>query len=517
MPERINTKIVCTLGTRDGRDSVESIREFIDAGMNVARVNMSHSLHYQNEGPYIPQKTYVQESERIARIREAAKQAAQHVAIMGDLMGQKIRIGDFETGEVKLKKGMEFVLHNNPEKRGNESGVYINHFDTMLASLTQSGLFLFSDGLLRMQAKKVSSHEKGIILEVLDNGVLKDRQGVVLKGISPDLPSFTEKDNEDLKFLLAENVDFIAVSYVMNSGDIIKIRGLIKSILGDEKTPMIIAKIETQSAIDDIHNIVSEADGIMVARGDLGVRMDIEKVPILQKKIIHLCNIFGKPVITATQMLESMIERPIPTRAEVTDIANAIFDGTDAVMLSGETAVGSYPLDAIKIMRKVAKNAENARFSEVKTEFKKREWRKRIEIGIENLKEKGVYPSDLNRSVSDAITLAAAEIAEDLDLKILMTPTKSGHTARLMSRFRPGIPIVAPVFDDSVARKLALNHGVIPIMMDRKDTVDESFIEAQKKTITSGLLQKNDLFLATSGYPVNVSGTTNLLKIVQVK
>lgn len=515
MPEKINTKIVCTLGIKDGRDSVESIKEYINAGVDVVRINMSHSPHFKKEGAYVPGRNYVAEAERIARIRQAEKQTGHHVAIMGDLMGQKIRIGYFENDEVKLEKGMEFVLYKDSDKPGDVSGVFVNHFETIMDSLSEGGIFLFSDGLMRMRVKKESSGEKGIMLEVLDDGVLKNRQGVVLKGIVPDLPAFTEKDNEDLKFLLDNDVDFIAISYVLNSNDIVRVRELINSTLDEEKRPMIIAKIETQSAIEDIHNIVSEADAIMVARGDLGVRMNVEEVPILQKKIIHLCNIMGKPVITATQMLESMIDRPIPTRAEVTDIANAIFDGTDAVMLSGETAIGSYPLAAIKIMRSVAKNAENARFREVKVEFKKREWRKRIEAGIVNLKEKGVYPSDLSRSVSDALTLAAAEIAEDLDLKMIMTPTKSGHTARMMSRFRPGIPIVAPVIDERIARILALNHGVVPIMMEKKDSVDEAFNEAREKTLMSGLLKKDDLFLATSGYPVHVQGTTNLLKIVQ--
>ncbi len=515
MKDRINTKIVCTLGTRDNRDSVESFKHLIESGMDVVRINMSHTPHFREEGSFIHGKTYIAAAEPIDRIREAVSLTDRHVAIMGDLMGQKIRIGQFENDEVELKKGEEFVLHDNPDKIGDESSVFINHFDDLIKSFVPDTLLLFSDGLIRMSAKKGASRENGIILEILDNGILRSRQGVVLKGMSPDLPAFTTKDAEDLKFLLDQKVDMIAVSYIRSAADIVKIRGLIEASLEPADYPMIIAKIETQSAINDIHAIACETDGIMVARGDLGVRMDVEDVPILQKEIIHLCNVLGKPVITATQMLESMIDRPFPTRAEVTDVANAIFDGTDAVMLSGETAIGSYPLESVKIMRRIAKRAESARFKELKAEFKKSEWRNKIENGINDLKKKRIYSRESSRAVSDAITLAAAEIVDDIGLNLILTPTKSGHTARLMSRFRPGVPIAAAVYDERVARKLVLSHGVIPVMVEKKNTVDDAFNEARQKVMDAGLLKENELFIATSGYPVNVVGTTNLLKIVQ--
>ncbi|MCD6216372.1 pyruvate kinase [bacterium] len=515
MKDRINTKIVCTMGTRDNRDSVESLKQLIESGMDVVRVNMSHSPHFREEGSFIPGKTYVAAAEQMERIRQAAAMTDRHVAIMGDLMGQKIRIGNFENDEVELKKGEEFILHNDQDKIGDESSVFINHFDVLASAFSPGALFLFSDGLIRMRAKKGPSRESGIILEILDNGILRSRQGVVLKGMSPDLPAFTKKDAEDLKFLMDQKVDMIAVSYVRSAGDIVKIRGLIETSLEPADYPMIIAKIETEGAIEDIHAIACEADGIMVARGDLGVRMDVEDVPVLQKEIIHLCNVLGKPVITATQMLESMIDRPFPTRAEVTDVANAIFDGTDAVMLSGETAIGSYPLETVKMMRRISKKAESARFRELKAEFKKSEWRNRIENGINDLKKEKTYPKGKSRIISDAITLAAAEIVDDIKLNLILTPTRSGHTSRLMSRFRPGVPIVAAVYDERIARKLVLSHGVVPIMVEKRDTVDDSFAEACQKVKDAGLLKDDELFIATSGYPVNVIGSTNLLKIVQ--
>jgi pyruvate kinase len=502
------------MGVSDDRDSEKSIRELIKTGMNVARVNMSHSKHFKEEGEYIHGKTYRHDFDFIARIRSAAEKEGKQVAILGDLMGQKIRIGEFEHDEVELKAGDKFVLHGKIDAKGDQSGIGINHFAPLAKAFKKGAMFLFSDGLIRMKSEKMEDDNQTIVLKVLDNGILRSRQGVVLRGMSPDLPAFTKKDREDLKFLLDVEVDFIAVSYVRSVDDIMKIRGLIEAMSDESKRPEIIAKIETEEAINDIHRIICECDGIMVARGDLGVRMDVEDVPILQKDIIHICNILGKPVITATQMLESMISRPYPTRAEVTDVANAIFDGTDAVMLSGETAYGNYPIETVEIMRKIAAKAESARLRGVKVEYAKREWRKRIEMGIENLKSKKVYPESKTRSIADAITIAAAEIAEDLKLKAILTPTTSGYTARLMARFRPGVPIIAAVACPRVARKLMLSHAVFPVMVDKAETVDIIFENAHKQALKNGYLKSGDLFLATSGYPPNTPGATNLLKIV---
>jgi pyruvate kinase len=511
----VHTKIVCTLGTDSNRDSLESIVKLIDAGMDVARINMSHSRHFLDEGEYIKGKTYKNDAARIENIRKASEKTGKPVAIMGDLMGQKIRIGYFANDEIELKAGSEFHFHGDINKKGDETGVYLDYFNPIVKAFSHGVLFLLSDGLIRMKGIRYDSSKNSILCEVLDHGILRSRQGVVLRKMTPNLPGFTKKDKEDLKFLLDMDVDFIAVSYIRSVQDIVKVRGLIETSYDGDTPPLIIAKIETEDAVDQILDIISESDGIMVARGDLGVRMDVEDVPILQKRIIHLCNILGKPVITATQMLESMISRPYPTRAEVSDVANAIFDGSDAVMLSGETAIGNYPIETVKIMRKVIEKAEEARVNELKSEMKMREWRKRIEAGIDEMKRDGHYPKDLNRAIADSITLAAAEIAEDLNLKIIMTPSTSGHTARLMSRFRTCIPIYAAVNKERIGRQLLLSCGVFPINVSGKDTVEEAFEEAHHALLDRKILKNSDLFLATSGFPPNVPGTTNLLKVVQ--
>ena len=503
------------MGTDDKRGSIESSMKLLEAGMNVARINMSHSRSYREEHKYIPGETYKHDKKLIRNLRTASRKTQIPLAILADLMGPKIRIGEFVGGGSPVKKGTTFILHNEIHQKGDESGVFIEHFNAMIRKFERGSCFLFSDGLIRMRTISCDK-SSGIVMEVLDSGFLRSRQGVVIKGMEPDIPAMTTKDHEDLKFLLDTDVDFIAISYVKSANDIRKIKKLIENST-NRNSPDIIAKIETAEAIKNIHEIIDESDGIMVARGDLGMRVDVEHVPILQKEIINLCNIVGKPVITATQMLESMIERPFPTRAEATDVANAIFDGTDAIMLSGETAIGTYPLECVHMMCEIAHVTEEVRSARIKAEFQKREWRKRIEKGIEDLKNHKKYPSTPTRIISDAITLAAAEIAEDLDLRAIMTLTTSGQTARLMARFRPGVPIVAPVEDELVGRKLLLSHAVFPVKINSKSTPDLLFKEAVAKTLSAGYLKKDDLYLATSGYPLHAKGTTNLLKIMKVR
>jgi len=510
---RIHTKIVCTIGITNKRDSLESCVALLEAGMNVARINMSHSPSFREERSYIPGKTYKKDRKLIGNLRSASRKTRIPLAILADLMGPKIRIGEFVGGGCPVKKGASFILHNDMRRKGDETGIFIEHFNAIARRFKAGSCFLFSDGLIRMRAVKCDK-STGMEMEILDNGFLRSRQGVVIKGMEPDIPSMTVKDHEDLKFLMDSGVDFIAISYVKSANDIRKIKKLMENS-DKANRPGIIAKIETAEAVKNIHEIIDESDGIMVARGDLGMRVDVEHVPILQKEIINLCNIVGKPVITATQMLESMIERPFPTRAEATDVANAIFDGTDAIMLSGETAIGAYPIECVCTMREIASCAEEARRARFNTEFQKREWRKRIEKGIEDLKSQKRYPSNEERIISDAITIAAAEIAEDLNLKMIMTLTTSGQTARLMARFRSGIPIIAPVENELVGRKLLLSHAVFPVKINSKNTPDLLFKEAVAKTLSAGYLKEKELYLATSGYPLHAIGSTNLLKIMK--
>ena len=513
--ERIHTKIVCTMGTIPERDSIQWFAGLIKCGMNVARLNMSHSLHFRDEKIYIPGKTYKTDARRVKYLREASHKAAIPIAILADLMGPKIRIGDFAQGQAHIEKNSEFTLHNRIGKKGDSAGVYINNFDELAKAYKPNSMFLFSDGLIRMKVKKCNPKNGVICLKVIDTGILRSRQGVVVKGMEPAIEFLTSKDREDLKFLLDMDVDYIAISYVRTADDIRKIKRIIAKKADDEHRPSLIAKIETSEALRNLHEIMDESDAIMVARGDLGMRLNVADVPILQKEIIHLCNYLGKPVITATQMLESMIDRPFPTRAEATDVANAIFDGSDAVMLSGETAIGNYPEECVCTIREIAHRAEKSRRTEIKADFHKREWRKRIEEGITYLKEHKLYPKTSERAIGDAITFAAAEIAEDLDLKAIITPTSSGETARLMARFRPGIPIIAAVDNQSVEKKLLLSYAVFPMKVKTMKNAENLLNEIVKKSISAGLLRKGDLFLATLGFPLGKPGSTNLLKVLR--
>ncbi|MHB0998788.1 MAG: pyruvate kinase [Armatimonadota bacterium] len=463
------TKIVCTIGP--ATQSEEVMMQIAVAGMNVARLNFSHG-------------TMDEHAQRIDTIRQIERELGQPIAILQDLPGPKIRTGVMP-GTVDLVQGHKFVFTTR-ETPGSIDEVNLP-YPEMVAQAEEGNQIFVADGQLEFRIVEVTDTD--IITTVVIGGPMSSHKGVNMPGARLSLPSVTDADIEDLIFGLAHDVDWVAASFVRCAADLEPVREAIKQ---SKKNVLLLAKIEKAEAVMDIDAIIEAADGIMVARGDLGVEIPLESVPTIQKNIIRKCNNAGKPVITATQMLESMIHNRRPTRAEVTDVANAIFDGTDAIMLSGETAVGDYPVDTVTMMSKIAVEAENS------LDYH-RLWEERAAAAVV--------------SVTDAIAQSTVDIALDLDAAAIVTPTSSGATARAVSKYRPSAPIIAAPTMPSTSRQLALSWGVYPVLVAPSRSTDDMIQEAVEGAARAGLVKDGDTIVLTAGIPAGVPGRTNLIKV----
>jgi pyruvate kinase len=464
------TKIVCTIGPAS--DSEEMITKLVTAGMNVARVNFSHGT------PEYQRKV-------IHRIKAVRKALNKPVAILQDLQGPKIRIGTIRDGNVQLKPGREFILTTD-NVPGDEERVSVS-LKTLPQEVSKGDSILLADGNIELRVEKIAGAD--IHCRVIVGGQLSSHKGINLPGSKLQVDSITKKDRKDIAVGVEEGVDAIALSFVRSAADITAARRAIKEAGGD--VPLI-AKIEKHEAVENIESIVAAAQGVMVARGDLGVEIELERVPLVQKSIIRICNAVGKPVITATQMLVRMVDNPRPTRAEATDVANAILDGTDAVMLSEETAVGKYPIEAVMMMDRIARGAESA---------------------LDVLKFENT-PS--LTSTADSISRSSYFVAKQIEAMAIITPTWSGTTACRVSRFRPKQPIVATTPNDSVLHFLSLCWGVLPLKIPPSQTLDEMIRYSIDAARAAGYVEPGQEVVITGGMPLHVSGKTNFIKVEQV-
>lgn len=468
-----NTKIVCTIGPAS--ESVETLEKLMGAGMNVARLNFSHG-DYEEHGA------------RIKNIRLAALKRNKNVAILLDTKGPEIRTGNFKDGRADIEKG-QTVYISMDEVEGTAERFSVS-YSGLIDDVEVGSKILIDDGLIELEVVNIDKDKNEIETKALNSGEVKNKKGINVPNVSLKLPGITEKDRQDIIFGIENNVDFIAPSFIRRASDVLEIRDVLEKHNGEGIH--IIPKIENQEGIDNIDEILEVSDGLMVARGDLGVEIPAEDVPLVQKQLIHKCNNAGKPVITATQMLDSMQRNPRPTRAEASDVANAIFDGTDAVMLSGETAAGLYPVESVQTMNNIALKAESAL------------QHKRI------LDERSKH---VNMTITEAISQSVTHTAINLDVKAIIAPTESGYTARMISKYRPKQTIVAVTFNDRVNRQLALVWGVHPVQGKKTSSTDEMLDVAIKRGLASGVCKHGDRVLITAGVPVGESGTTNLLKV----
>ena len=469
------TKIVCTIGP--STDSEEMLSRLMDAGMNVCRLNMSHG-------------SYEEHGERIARIKRLREQKGIPVAIMLDTKGPEVRTKLVRGEKVTLTPGSEFVLTTR-EIEGDEKGVSVTY--ARLPELVSPGTrVLIDDGLLSMTVREVRGGTD-IVCQVVDGGVLGCRKGISVPAVDLQMPSIGEKDREDILFGIREGIDLIAASFVCRPGDVLTIRKLCQDNGGGHVR--IFSKIENRMGVDHFDEILKVSDGIMVARGDLGVEVDMEEVPVLQKQFIHKCNVAAKPVITATQMLDSMIRNPRPTRAEASDVANAIMDGTDAIMLSGETAAGRYPIEAVNTMVRIATYIEEHQLTDNRRRLQQEAMR-----------------SATARTVANAVSYSCCEMAHDLGAAAIITPSNSGTTARMVARFRPNCTIIAPTPNEHAFHQLGLSYGVVPAHMEMSGDTDELIEAAVDAAERMGLVKPGDVAIISAGVPTGVSGTTNLIK-----
>ncbi|MBP2662635.1 MAG: pyk [Firmicutes bacterium] len=464
------TKIVCTVGPSTDKPGV--LESMMETGMNVARFNFSHGSHEEH-------------AKRIARVREAANNVKKPIALMLDTKGPEMRLGLFAEGKVYLDKGQKFVLTGR-EVVGTKEKASVNH-KYLPQEVAAGQTILISDGLVSLHIDAVEGDD--IITTVNNSGPISDRKRVAAPGVAVNLPPLSGQDVADIQFGIANQMDFIAASFIQRAADVLAIR----KILEDGNYSMdIIPKIENAEGVKNIDEIIKVADGLMVARGDLGVEIPAEEVPLVQKMLIQKCNKAGKPVITATQMLESMMSNPRPTRAEASDIANAIFDGSDAIMLSGETASGQYPLEAVQTMARIAVRTETSlQLSD-------------ILIG------KGIQ---LQRTTTDAISHATAQISHELGAAAILTSTQSGYTARMVSKYRPQSTIVAVTPSAKTVRRMLLLWGVYPILGPSFNNTDEMVQSAVSTSLQAGVVKDGDLVVVTAGVPAGLSGTTNMIRV----
>jgi pyruvate kinase len=467
------TKIVCTIGPAS--DSPEMLEKLIETGMNVARLNFSHGSHDEH-------------AMRIAAIRDAAEKLNKPVGILLDTKGPEIRTHDMENGELHLKTGQVIDI-SMTQVLGNEKEFSVT-YEQLIEDVDQNNIILLDDGLIELRVLAKDT-DKGLIHTIVENaGVLKNKKGVNVPGVSIKLPGITEKDAQDILFGIDQGIDFVAASFVRTAKDVLEIRELLEQNNGSHI--QIIPKIENQEGVDNIDAIIEVSDGLMVARGDLGVEIPAEEVPLVQKSLIKKCNQVGKPVITATQMLDSMQRNPRPTRAEASDVANAIMDGTDAIMLSGETAAGLYPIESVRTMDKIAMRTENA------LDYKS--------IVTTRSREK-------EANMTEAISQAVAHTSINLGVKAVLAPTESGNTAKMIAKYRPGVPIIAVTGSVNTAQMLTLVWGVTPIVTTRVTTTDEILELSVDEALNYGHVDHGDVVVITAGVPVGEAGTTNLMKI----
>ncbi|AID01652.1 pyruvate kinase [Staphylococcus xylosus] len=467
------TKIVCTIGPAS--ESEEMLEKLIKAGMNVARLNFSHGDHAEHKA-------------RIDTIREVSKRLGKTVGILLDTKGPEIRTHNMKNGVIELEKGNEVIV-SMTEVEGTSDKFSVT-YDNLINDVDEGSYILLDDGLIELQVKSIDKANGEVLCDILNTGELKNKKGVNLPGVKVSLPGITDKDAEDIEFGISEGVDFIAASFVRRPSDVLDIRKLLEAQKNTNIS--IIPKIENQEGIDNIKEILEVSDGLMVARGDMGVEIPPESVPMVQKDLIRQCNKLGKPVITATQMLDSMQRNPRATRAEASDVANAIYDGTDAVMLSGETAAGQYPEEAVKTMRNIAVSAEAAQ------DYKK----------LLSDRTKLVETSLVN-----AIGVSVAHTALNLNVKAIVAATESGSTARTISKYRPQSDIIAVTPSAETARQCALVWGIHPVVKEGRKTTDALLNNAVATAVETERVQNCDLIIITAGVPTGEKGTTNMMKL----
>ncbi len=466
-----STKIICTIGPVTETEA--PMRRLIENGMDVARLNFSHA-------------DYKIHKMRIDLLKKLRAEYKRPMAILLDTKGPEVRVKNFKNGGVCLKEGDSFKL-STKECEGDESKVCIS-YGNLCCDISAGTSILLDDGLIELVAKEIESD--GVVCEVVNGGELKNNKSVNVPGADLNMEYVSEKDRNDILFGIENDVDYIAASFCRTQKDVLEIRKILEENGG--KSIQIIAKIENRSGIDNIDEILRVSDGIMIARGDMGVEIDIIDLPRIQKMLIKRANSLGKKVITATQMLDSMIVNPRPTRAEATDVANAVYDGTSAIMLSGETAIGKYPIESLSMMSRIAINTEN-------------------NIRYAN-RFKNILP-EFSTSVTSAISQATCSTAHSLGASAIIAFTDSGRTARMVSSFRPAVPIIACSPNEKTCHKLALAWGVFPVLAKKKDNSDEMFEHAIDLALTTGLVKHGDVVVITAGVPFGISGTTNALEV----
>ena len=464
------TKIVCTLGPAS--QSEETLTKLIENGLNVCRFNFSHGSHEEHK-------------ERMDIVKKVRDELKKPVAILLDTKGPEIRTGNFADPEVFLEEGSKFII-TMADVIGNKEMCTVS-YKGLAEDVVEGDTILIDDGLVGLKVENVVGEEIHCVVE--NSGIVKNHKGVNVPGVKINLPALTPKDISDIEFGITQGIDFIAASFVRKASDVLAIREVLEN--NNATDIQIISKIENQEGVDNLDEILQVSDRLMVARGDLGVEIPTEDIPIVQKQMIKKCNALGKPVITATQMLDSMIRNPRPTRAEVTDVANAIYDGTDAIMLSGETAAGKYPVEAVKVMAAIAKRIEET-------------------LDYDTiLRSKGLN----NTNVTDAISYATCTTAKSLTASGIVTSTSSGYTARMVSKFRPKTPIIAATPNERTSRQLSLSWGVYTVMCEQAENTDDLIDNSIEASKNEGYIHEGELVVITTGVPTGVSGTTNLIKV----
>ena len=467
------TKIICTLGPSTDKEGV--LRDLIANGMNVARFNFSHGSHEEHLG-------------RLEKLKALREELGKPVAALLDTKGPEIRLKDFKNGVENLVAGQTFTLTTRDVEGTNE--ICSITYKDLPMDVEPNGTIMLDDGLIKLQIQTVNDTD--IVCTVLNSGKIKNKKGVNVPGVHLSMPYMSQRDKDDIIFGIQQGYDFIAASFVRTAQDVYDIRNLLNQY---DSNIRIIAKIENREGVNNIDSILAAADAVMVARGDLGVEIDFTELPGIQKTIIDRSFSFGKPIVTATQMLDSMIVNPRPTRAEISDVANAIYDGTSAIMLSGETAASAYPVEALKTMSAIAERTEQEGF---------------------HLRSRTMDSNPGKISVSDATAHAACLTARDVNAAAIVTVSESGTTARLLSKYRPQQPIIACVMREQVQRQLSLSWGITPLMMSLAHSTDELIEMSTALAKENGYLHNGELAVVTAGVPVGVSGTTNMIKIHMV-
>lgn len=467
------TRIVATLGPASAAQ--ETVEQLIMAGVNVFRLNFSHGTHESHLAA-------------IRTIRQASEKTGRFTAILGDLCGPKIRVGKFANGPIELNAGDSFFISENPDEPGTQEGVGTS-YPYLTKDLRPGNSVLLDDGNIMLEVVNITGNR--VNCRVLDGGPLKDKKGLSMPGIPLSIETITDKDRADLKFMIEQQLDFVALSFVRKAKDLIDLQKLI----GDAQI-RIIAKIEKPEALDEIDQILDNCEGVMIARGDLGVEMPIQQVPAVQKQLLLKCGRRGKTVITATQMLESMIENQRPTRAETTDVFNAIVEGSDAVMLSGETAAGKFPVDAVKMMAAIATEAEK--------------------VSSDNYERINNLLPEVGNAIEEVMAHAACEAAMNVEARAIVPFTHSGNTALHISKYHPPTPVFALTPKEATCRRLSLSWGVTPILVKDIRNTDEMIAMAEKTLKELGIAKPGDVIVIVAGVPLGVKGNTNLMKLHRI-